>query len=209
MIQERAIPFILEGKDILARARTGSGKTGAYLLPLIQRILTLKSTAREQLTRALVLAPSKELCQQIHMNCNQLTSSCSRDIKIVDISAQEEINSIKSILNERPDIIICTPSRILAHLQANHLNLKDSLQFFIIDEADLIFSFGFEQDFKKLLQYLPKVYQAVLASATLSEEVIELKKLVLHDPVILKLEEPLIPSSYQLSHYIIRVSIVN
>jgi len=190
----------------LARARTGSGKTGAFTIPILERILTVKNTAREQHTRAVVLAPSKELCHQIFSNFLQLGSSCTRDIKIIDISSHGDVNSVKSLLNERPDIVITTPTRILAHLKAKNVELKESLEILVIDEADLVFSFGFEDDLKNLLPYFPRRYQSILASATLSEDVIELKKLVLHNPVILKLEEPMIPSSAQLSHFVIRVN---
>lgn len=205
LIQEKAIPLILDGKDVLARARTGSGKTGAFCLPTIQKILDVKASAREQAIRALILAPSKELCHQICTNFQQLTSFCSRDIKVVDISAQNDVNSVKSLLNEKPDILVATPTRVLTHLTGKSLELKESLEILIIDEADLVFSFGFEDDLKKMMGYLPKMHQSILASATLSEDVLELKKLVLHNPVVLKLQEPLIPPSCQLSHYVIRV----
>ena len=205
LIQEKAIPLILEGKDVLARARTGSGKTGAFTLPVLERVLGIKTTAREQHTRALVLAPSKELCHQIYANFLQLGSYCSRDIKVIDISSHGDVSSVKSLLNERPDIVISTPTRILAHLQAANIELKDSLELLIVDEADLVFSFGFEEDLRNILPFFPKHYQSILASATLSEDVLELKRLVLRNPVILKLEEPMIPSSVQLAHYVIRV----
>jgi len=204
LIQEKAIPLILSGKDVLARAKTGSGKTGAFTLPLLDRILNIKNRAREQHTRGVVLAPSKELCHQIYNNLLEMGSSCTRDIKIIDISSHGDVSSVKSLLNERPDIVVSTPTRILTHLKAGNLDLKESLEILVIDEADLIFSFGFEDDLKNLLQFFPKHYQAILASATLSEDVLELKKLVLRNPVILKLEEPLIPSSLQLAHYVIR-----
>ncbi|CAL8135827.1 unnamed protein product [Orchesella dallaii] len=204
LIQEKAIPLILEGKDVLARARTGSGKTGAFCLPTLQRILNIKESAREQAIRALILAPSKELCHQIYTNFQQLSTFCTRDVKVIDISSQNDLNSAKSLLNEKPDVVVSTPTRILAHLTGKSLDLKESLELLIIDEADLVFSFGFEDDIKMLIGHLPKMYQAVLASATLTEDVIDLKKLVLNNPVVLKLQEPLIPPSCQLTHYVIR-----
>jgi len=207
LIQERAIPLILEGKDVLARARTGSGKTGAYSLPILQKVLTIKSTAREQSIRALVLAPSKELCHQIYGNLVELASSCIKDVKVVNITCSTCEVTVKSLLSEKPDIVVATPTRILSHLTKKNLNLKESLELLVIDEADLVFSFGFEEDLKKLLGFFPSVYQSVLASATLSQDVIELKKLVLHNPVILKLQEPMIPPSCQLAHFVIRVII--
>lgn len=88
LIQEKGIPIILEGKDVLARGRTGSGKTAVFAIPIIQKILIEKQSAKEQVTRALVLAPTKELCQQLHKAFLSLTSSCSRDIRCVDIASQ-------------------------------------------------------------------------------------------------------------------------
>lgn len=88
LIQEKGIPLILEGKDLLAKGRTGSGKTGLFAVPIIQSILTEKQTAKEQVTRALILAPTKELCQQLHRAFLLLTTSCSRDVTCVDIGSQ-------------------------------------------------------------------------------------------------------------------------
>lgn len=107
----------------------------------------------------------------------------------------------KPLLLEKPDIVVGTPARILQHFKARNLDLKKSLEILVIDEADLIFSFGYEDEVKELLTYLPKIYQAILASATLSEDVKSLKSLVLHNPVILKLEEPDLAPATQLTHY--------
>ncbi|XP_063986904.1 probable ATP-dependent RNA helicase DDX56 [Diachasmimorpha longicaudata] len=202
-IQEKTIPLLLEGKDVLIRARTGSGKTAAFAIPLIQKILSNKSRQTRQEIKALILAPSKELCKQIHQVLKDLTTKCSREVTSVDISGQVDLSIHKPILAENPDIVVGTPSRILKHLKAGHLSLKESLETLIIDEADLIFSFGYEDEIKKVLGHLPTVYQAALASATLSEDVLSLKKLVLHNPATLKLQEaPLAPPS-QLAHYIL------
>ncbi|XP_008478612.2 probable ATP-dependent RNA helicase DDX56 [Diaphorina citri] len=201
LIQERAIPLILQNKDVLVRARTGSGKTGAFAIPMIQKIINLKQTAQVQETKALVLSPSKELCNQLHKNIQELTMKCSRDVKCVDISEQVDVSVQEPLLVERPDIVVATPARALAHLKAKTLDLKSSLEIVIIDEADLVFSFGYEDDMKAVLKFLPKLYQAILASATLSEDVLSLKHLILRNPVILKLEEPAIAPVSQLAHY--------
>lgn len=203
LIQERAIPLLLNGKDVLIRARTGSGKTGAFAVPVIQKILKQKQVACEQAVKALILAPSRELCHQLHSHILQLTTKCSREVQCVDISPQVSVQVQRPLLVVRPDIIIATPARALSHLQANTFTLKDSLEMLIIDEADLMFSFGYEDDVKKVLQYLPLIYQAALASATLSNDVISLKKLVLRNAVILKLQEPELAPLSQLEHYVI------
>ncbi|XP_067657943.1 probable ATP-dependent RNA helicase DDX56 [Haliotis asinina] len=203
-IQEKAIPLALEGKDVLARARTGSGKTAAFCLPVIQKILAAKQLATEQCVRAVVLTPSKELCNQAFRNIKDLTSSCSREVRCVDISEPSPLTSQRPMLMEKPDIVVGTPSRVLAHIDAGNLCLRDSLEMVIIDEADLVFSFGYELDIKRLLEHLPKIYQAFLMSATLTEDVKALKKMVLHNAVILKLEESRLPDTWQLAQYHIK-----
>ncbi|OAD59804.1 putative ATP-dependent RNA helicase DDX56 [Eufriesea mexicana] len=201
LIQEKAIPLMLDGKDILIRARTGSGKTAAFAIPLIQKILLKKRMQNKQEIKGLIITPSKELCKQIHDVLISLTIKCSREIRIIDVSPQVDLIAQKPLLAEKPDIVIGTPSRLLRHLKANNMKLKHSLETLVIDEADLVFSFGYENEIKNVLNYLPILYQAALASATLSEDVLTLKKLVLHNPAILKLEEPPLAPLSQLSHY--------
>nr|XP_006625577.1 PREDICTED: probable ATP-dependent RNA helicase DDX56 [Lepisosteus oculatus] len=201
LIQEKAIPLALEGKDLLARARTGSGKTAAYAVPIIQHILSAKQTVQEQAVRALVLVPTKELGQQAQTMIRQLTSYCARDVRVADISGKADVSAQKPILMEKPDIVVGTPSRVLAHLLAQNLTLRSSLEMLVIDEADLVFSFGFESDLKSLLCHLPKIYQAFLMSATFNEDVQALKELVLHNPVTLKLQGSQLPDSSQLTQY--------
>ncbi|KAL2087682.1 hypothetical protein ACEWY4_016510 [Coilia grayii] len=201
LIQEKAIPLALEGKDLLARARTGSGKTAAYAVPVIQRILTSKQTVREQAVRALILVPTKELGQQVQSMVRQLTAFCARDVRVADISGKADISAQKPILMEKPDVVVGTPSRVMAHINAQSLALNNSLEMLVIDEADLVFSFGFEADLKNLLCHLPKIYQAFLMSATLNEDVQALKELVLHNPVTLKLQGSQLPDSSQLQQY--------
>ena len=206
LIQEKAIPLILEGKDVLAKGRTGSGKTGAFVIPLVQKILEGKKTNAEQSVKALLLAPTRELAAQIHQAVVDLTRSCGRVVRCVDVSSSQANASLEAqkplLVGDLPDIVVGTPSRILGHMKAGHLKLEESLEMMVIDEADLIFSFGHENDLRGILAGgLPTTYQAVLTSATLTEDVTRLKKLVLHNPVSLKLEEPSLPDSTQLTQY--------
>ncbi|KAK9879462.1 hypothetical protein WA026_006533 [Henosepilachna vigintioctopunctata] len=201
LIQSKSIPLQLEGKDVLVRARTGSGKTAAFTIPIIQKVLNLKKTAMHQEVKAVILAPSRELCSQICSVIKDLTIKCSREVRTVDVAPNVALNIQKPLLVEKPDIIVGTPARVLMHLKSGTLDLKDSLEVLVIDEADLIFSFGYKDEVEEITSYLPKIYQAVLASATLSEDVNKLKTLVLHNPVILKLEEPELAPASQLSHY--------
>ncbi|XP_046716843.1 probable ATP-dependent RNA helicase DDX56 isoform X2 [Silurus meridionalis] len=203
LIQEKAIPLALDGKDLLARARTGSGKTAAYAVPMIQQILTSKQTVREQAVRALVLVPTKELGQQVQAMIRQLTAYCVRDVRVADISGKTELSAQRPILMEKPDVVVGTPSRVQAHIKAQNLALN-ALEMLVIDEADLLFSFGFEADLKNLICHLPKIYQAFLMSATLNDDVQALKELVLHNPVTLKLQGSQLPDSSQLQQYSVK-----
>lgn len=151
--------MILEAKDVLIRARTGSGKTASFSVPIIQKILNSKESAKEQKTTALILAPSKELCQQIRKVIDSLVIKCSKIIKCVDLSAKSEPAAQKHLLAQKPDIIVSTPARILSQLNQKNIVVKESLETLVIDEADLMFSFGFENDLKGVLEHLPPTYQ--------------------------------------------------
>uniref|UniRef100_A0A8C4QI58 RNA helicase n=1 Tax=Eptatretus burgeri TaxID=7764 RepID=A0A8C4QI58_EPTBU len=200
-IQERAIPLGLEGKDVLARARTGSGKTAAYAIPMIQRILTAKKVLQEQMVRALILVPTKELGHQVKTMVSQLAGCCSHDLRVSDVSMQIDYSAQKPFLMEKPDVLVGTPSRVLGHLSRRNVELRDSLEVLVVDEADLLLSFGFESDLHTLLGHLPKIYQSFLMSATFNEDVEALKRLILHNPVVLKLEESHLPPCSQLLQY--------
>ncbi|XP_049593502.1 probable ATP-dependent RNA helicase DDX56 isoform X3 [Syngnathus scovelli] len=134
----------------------------------------------------------------------QLTAYCSRDVRVADISGKADVSAQRPVLMEKPDVVVGTPSRVLAHLNARNLTLRASLETLVADEADLLFSFGFEDDLKSLLCHLPKIYQSVLMSATLSDDVQALKELLLHNPVTLKLQGSQLPDCSQLQQFSIR-----
>lgn len=205
LIQEKTIPLALEGKDILARARTGSGKTGAFAIPVIQKILQNKKVSAHQEVQALVMAPTRELCQQLCSQFEALTTSCSREVRCVNVGVQGELAVQRSVLLYRPDVVVGTPSRVLAHMQAGHLDVSQSLRALVVDEADLMLTFGHNKDLLEIARRLPAVCQSILMSATLSEEVRELRQLLLHNPVVLKLEEPQLPAGHQLAQYHLKV----
>ena len=202
-VQTATIPLALEGKDVVARAKTGSGKTASYLIPIIQKVIQRKQLQLTCGTGAVILLPSKELCKQCCGNFVELTSYCSKDARALDIG-NGTVESCRPLLLKTPDVLISTPSKLIAHLNNKTICLKDTLEILIIDEADLMMSFGYEQDFKILLEYLPKLYQAILVSATMSDDVYLLKKMLLHNPAILKLEESQLPEEAQLSQYVVK-----
>ncbi|KAI8584610.1 hypothetical protein K450DRAFT_217139 [Umbelopsis ramanniana AG] len=194
LVQAKAIPLALKGVDILARARTGSGKTAAYSLPVIQNVLQLKEAFTDtdearQATRALILVPTRELAEQVTDHIKKLLLYCSQEITVANIAGNIAPQFQKPILAELPDIVVATPSKALAHLEAQNMVLKTSLENLVIDEADLVLSFGYSDDVRKILTYLPKIHRSFLMSATLTKDVDELKQLILRKPAILKLEE--------------------
>ncbi|KAI9592132.1 P-loop containing nucleoside triphosphate hydrolase protein [Syncephalis fuscata] len=194
LVQAKAIPLALTGKDLLARARTGSGKTLAYLLPTCHKILQVKSelTASDeslQVTRALILVPTRELAEQVTSQLGRLLMYCSKQVRVVNLAGQTSVEVQRSMLAENPDIIVATPSRVLPHLRNKRLILSETLETLVIDEADLVLSFGYEEDVRAIVGMLPKIFQSFLMSATLTRELDQLKQLVLRNPAILKLEE--------------------
>ncbi|XP_027562123.1 probable ATP-dependent RNA helicase DDX56 isoform X1 [Neopelma chrysocephalum] len=205
-IQAQAIPLALEGRDLLARARTGSGKTGAYGLPLLHKLLSIKeaSPALPQAVRALVLVPSAELGRQVGHTLRQLSAFCARRLRVVDLCSQSDPAAQRPVLMEQPDVVVGTPGRVLAHLGGHSLSLRHSLELLVLDEADLLLSFGFGDDIKALLCHLPKIYQALLVSATFNPELEALQELVLHNPVLVLPPEPRLPGHSQLQQFQVR-----
>ncbi|KAF8967708.1 P-loop containing nucleoside triphosphate hydrolase protein [Flammula alnicola] len=189
LVQAKAIPLALESRDILARARTGSGKTAAYCVPIVQKILSAKSTLapedeNRQVTRALILVPTRELSEQVSTSLKGLLAYCDKEVTTSNVaSGQHRICNGITLLSDKPDIIIATPSRALSLLQSKVLSLL-SLESLVIDEADLILSYGHDEDVRQIFSggYLPKVYQSFLMSATMTEDVELLKGLALRNP---------------------------
>ncbi|TFY52873.1 hypothetical protein EVG20_g10365, partial [Dentipellis fragilis] len=195
LVQQKAIPLALENRDVLARARTGSGKTAAYCVPLVQKVLNAKSSMKpedegRQATRGVVLVPTKELAEQVMTHLRGLTKYCEGDASIVNTTSGTSAHLQRILLSDKPDIVVGTPSKILSLLQSKALSLT-ALDSLVIDEADLILSYGHDEDVRQIFGggFLPKVYQSFLMSATMTEDVATLKGLALRSPVILKLEE--------------------
>jgi ATP-dependent RNA helicase DDX56/DBP9 len=184
LVQERTIPLILDGKDLLARAKTGSGKTLAYLLPILQAMLTTPATA----IRALILVPTKELSEQIAKMLEKLTVYCAKLVKHLNIATSSSEAMQKSLLLERPCIVIATPARALLHLSSGTIQANE-LKFLVVDEADLVLSYGHEDDISALAKILPRGLQTIMMSATLDESVDKLSQQLCRKLVVLKLEE--------------------
>ncbi|KAF3118416.1 ATP-dependent DNA/RNA helicase [Orbilia oligospora] len=198
-VQQSVIPPALEGKDILARAKTGSGKTAAYLLPILHRILQSQqdvnnvnsndgeggSGGSAATTEALILVPTRELADQVYKVIEQYTTFCGKQITAVNIARNISDSIQQSLLLSHPKIVISTPSRATIHFNTETLSLE-SLKYLVIDEADLILSYGHENDMQVLSGALPKGIQTFLMSATLTDDVEGLQKLFCRHPFVYK-----------------------
>ncbi|KAF7983361.1 hypothetical protein HWV62_22343 [Athelia sp. TMB] len=214
LVQSKAIPLALESRDILARARTGSGKTAAYCIPVVQKILTTKASLGEDdssrsATRCMILVPTRELSEQVSAVLRGLLAYCDKDVVIANVASGATTHLQRALLADNPDIVIATPSRALGLLQSKALVLS-ALDSLVIDEADLILSYGHDEDIRQIFNsgFLPKLYQSFLMSATMTDDVEALKGLALRNPAILKLEEDEDEAAF-LSQYSVRCSEVD
>ena len=177
-IQHKAIPLILEGKDVLAGAQTGTGKTAAFTLPLLQRLN--KKSDGPRCIRALILTPTRELAAQVHESVR--TYGKQRPLRSMEIyggvSARPQISKI----HRGVDVVIATPGRLLDHVRQGNINLS-GVEMFILDEADRMLDMGFIRDIKQIIKELPKKRQNLLFSATFSQEIRDLAKGLLNNHV--------------------------
>ena len=178
VIQERAIPLALEKKDIFATAPTGTGKTAAFGLPLLHR---LKKHSPSSL-RALILAPTKELALQISEDLK--TYAKYTDIEVAMIVGGQEFVAQRRVLKRGVDVVVATPSKILEHIEAG-LSLR-AIEFFVLDEADRMLDMGFVKDIRKINEHLTKKHQTLLFSATITDKIRKLSKLLLKKPTFIE-----------------------
>eukprot|EP00392_Amoebophrya_sp_AT5.2_P000882 g884.t1 len=188
-VQAETIPKAIQGQDILCNARTGSGKTIAYLAPMLNRaLLSLESADRTKTAscssaswsgvRGVVLVPSKELCIQVATEAEKLAEYCfAENISIAYYLSGEPMASSST----PPTILVTSPTGLLEWLSLKQEKLEN-LQSLVVDEADLMMTYGYDEEVAKLKDFLPKAYQAILCSATLSEEVESLNSVLLHNP---------------------------
>jgi hypothetical protein len=190
LVQAKCIPIAMQGKDVLVRAKTGSGKTIAFSLPVLQKILSLKDSNQGsgQSIKCIVLAPTKELIKQIEKHMTDLIYYCRESITICSL-ADDNTSVQKFRLQSKPDVVISTPARLVQNLKSFEIDLSN-VTTLVMDEADLVLSFGYTEDVHTIIQQMPKIFQGILMSATLSAELDKFKRVVLHNPALLKLEEP-------------------
>jgi ATP-dependent RNA helicase RhlE len=179
-IQEQAIPLIIENQDLIACAQTGTGKTAAYLLPIINKIIQLPEAKRALNT--LVLSPTRELALQI----DQLVEGFSYFTGISSISIYgggdgNAWNQQRKALEQGVEIIIATPGRLIALLQTGQISLK-TIQHLVLDEADRMLDMGFNDDIMKIVSHLPTIRQTVLFSATMPPKIRQMATKILNKP---------------------------
>lgn len=178
-VQEQVIPPILEGRDVIASAQTGTGKTAAFLLPVMNRLL--KNHVDGQ-TGALIVVPTRELAIQISQHIEGLSYFTHlSSIAIYGGSGGDSFIAEKKALQNGADIIVCTPGRMIAHLNMGYVNMK-GLQFLVLDEADRMLDMGFQDDINKIIKALPAKRQNLLFSATMPVKIRQLAKKILHNP---------------------------
>ncbi|RIV24090.1 DEAD/DEAH box helicase [Fibrisoma montanum] len=182
-IQEQAIPLILEGKDLIASAQTGTGKTAAYLIPLLDRI----SHADHDHTSTLILVPTRELAKQIDEQVEGFGYFVeATSIAIYGGSKGDEWDKQRKALETGADIIIATPGRLIAHMQLGYVSF-DKLDYLVLDEADKMLDMGFSDDILNIVRKLPVKRQTLLFSATMPNKIREFSKQILQEPAEIRL----------------------
>lgn len=179
-IQIEAIPALLQGKDLLGLAPTGSGKTAAYILPILQQLLS-KEAPRDRAVPVLVIVPTRELAVQVAEVAENFSRFLPRRIKSLAIFGGVSINPQMMKLGGT-EILIATPGRLIDLMGRNSVNIS-RIQTLVIDEADKVLQMGFREEMEHILEYVPKKKQTLMFSATMDGEVEELIQKLLNDPV--------------------------
>ena len=184
-IQEKSIPLLLEGRDLIAVAQTGTGKTAAYLLPILNKLS--EGGYPSDAINCIVMAPTRELAQQI----DQQMEGFSYFMPVSSVAVYGGNDGIlfeqqKKGLTLGADVVIATPGRLIAHLSLGYVDLSH-VSFFILDEADRMLDMGFYDDIMQIVSYLPKERQTIMFSATMPAKIQQLAQNILHDPAEVKL----------------------
>jgi ATP-dependent RNA helicase RhlE len=186
-IQRDAIPPALAGRDVLACAMTGSGKTAAFLLPILNGLMDVPRGT----TRALILTPTRELAAQIHEDLNEL--AVHTPITAAAVFGGVGMGPQEHAFRSGVDVLVATPGRLLDHLRASYANLA-GLQYLVLDEADRMLDMGFLPDIKRVLKHVPSKRQTLFFSATMPEPIAKLSHEMLRNPEVLNLERRSAPA---------------
>lgn len=186
-IQKEAIPIVLKGKDVMACAQTGTGKTASFTLPILQQLTKKMADAsgKKRPVRALILSPTRELAAQIGENVSEYSQNLK--LRSLTVFGGVSINPQMMKLRGGVDLLIATPGRLLDLEQKNAVDLS-SVEYLVLDEADRMLDMGFIHDIKRILAKLPKRRQNLLFSATFSKEIKKLAEGLLFKPEIIEIE---------------------
>tara|TARA_B110000503_G_scaffold20798_1_gene31446 strand:+ start:6483 stop:7823 length:1341 start_codon:yes stop_codon:yes gene_type:complete len=182
-IQEQAIPIVLKGKDLLAGAQTGTGKTAGFTLPVLQRLQQNHNESQKRHPRVLVLTPTRELAAQVHESVRDYGQYLP--FRSAVIFGGVSINPQKQKLIKGVDIVVATPGRLLDHVQQRSIDLS-KIEILILDEADRMLDMGFIRDIRKVLNVIPKQRQTLLFSATFSREIKALSAEFMNQPTLIQ-----------------------
>ena len=201
LIQEKAIPVIMDGKDIIASAQTGTGKTAAFLLPILHKLMSEEHTDSE--VHALIMVPTRELAIQISSHLDGLTYFSS--ISSMAIYGGGDGGSFvreKQALSRGVDIVVATPGKLISHLNMGYVKMKE-LKYLILDEADRMLDMGFHDDIMKIISFLPPKRQTLMFSATMPPRILQLAKSILDEPVEVSVALSKPPESIKQQAYIV------
>jgi len=200
-IQEQAVPVILQGKDLMGIAQTGSGKTACFVMPILEKLQN-SEVKKDRNVQVLILVPTRELAIQIDEVFRAFTENLKRDIRTMAVYGGVSINpQMKGMFGV--EILIATPGRLLDLIDHNALSIS-GIQHLVIDEADKMFQLGFGEEMNKLFAMMPVVKQTTLFSATLNDKVSEMKERLSINPVIIEIkkEEVEIDNIEQLAYHV-------
>ena len=192
-VQSRAIPLVLSGKDVIARAHTGSGKTLAYLLPMIHKIMRDQEIHFLNNPRALVLVPTRELANQVKDEAALLLDLCAHSLRAGELPGAGSTDGLlREFAGAPPEVLIATPARLLQCIHDGLFpsgSLTTSLELLVLDEADLLLSYGYQEDIRRIAEVVQRGCQCMLLSATFKDDLLSFGAFVLHNPVHLNLED--------------------
>lgn len=195
-IQNKVIPLVLEQKDIMAQAQTGSGKTASFVLPMIQTILENKPKGKAKI-KALILTPTRELTLQVTDVFNSFIKYCNKKLKVVSLIGGEQIGEQLYNIQQGCDIVVATSGRLLDILSKKQMDLSN-LEFFVLDEADKMLNQGFTEELDSILHQIPQKRQNLMFSATYSQKIKEIASKITSNAVEIKIEEtPIVQSITQ------------
>jgi ATP-dependent RNA helicase RhlE len=200
-IQKEAIPAILEGKDVLGIAKTGSGKTASYVLPILTN-LQGQTRTKNRHVNVLVLVPTRELAGQVKDVFQQFGSTLPDRVKTIAVFGGVSINTQMQAM-QNANVLVATPGRLLELVESNAVHLS-SISTLVLDEADKMLNLGFKSEMDKIFDLLPKKRQNLLFSATLSEKVNNINQVLLDNPAVIKIasEENNIDLINQSAYYV-------